>query len=114
VPPYYPLASVKAKIRAGELEIKRNAQDRARDAFGWGPDEIKKCLLKLNDKDHSADKQHNHFYKQERHRHLPHTMIDYYKARAIMDGEDVYIHLYISLRDNKVIVNSFHELIYFD
>ncbi len=111
--PHYPLADVKAKIRAGAFEIRPNALDGARDGFGWGPDEIKKCLLKLNDKDHSLDKPKNHYYKNEPHHRIPHTVVDYYKARAIMDGEDVYIHLYISNRNNKVVINSFHELEYY-
>jgi len=112
--PHYPLAGVKAKIKAGEFEIKPNGLDGASNDFGWGPEEIKKCLLKLNDKDHAADKQNNHYYKKEQHRHLPHTVIDYYKARNIMDGENVYIHLYIRNSDQKVIINSFHELEFYN
>jgi hypothetical protein len=66
--------------------------------------------LKLNDKDYSADKENNHFYKKEAHRHIPNTMMDYYKAKNIMDGESVYIHLYIQNSNGKVVISSFHEL----
>lgn len=110
MPPFYDLKIVKAKIRSGEFELKPNAIQGAIDAFNWSPDEIKKCLLKLNARNHRSDPNNNHFFKTERHRYLPHTMIDYYKARNIMDGENIYTHLYIRIEDSKVIVNSFHEL----
>src|SRR6266567_725821 len=93
--PYYPLAEIKEKIRDGHLEIKPNALDDAWDIFGWGPNEIRKCLLKLNDRDYTADKNNNHFYKTEAHRRLPHTMMDYYKAENIMDNESIFTHIYI-------------------
>ena len=108
--PHYPLAEIKDKIRAGHFEIKPNALDDAWDIFKWGPDKIKECLLKLNDKDYSADNNNNHFYKKEPHNHKPNTMMDYYKAKNIMNGESVYTHFYVQNSDEKVIISSFHEL----
>ena len=108
--PFYPLNEIQEKIRDGHFEIKPNALEDAWDLFKWGPSKIKQCLLKLNDKDYAADNNKNHFYKQEAHRRIPHTMMDYYKARNVMDGENVYIHFYVQSGDGKVIISSFHEL----
>lgn len=108
--PYYPLDEVQEKIRYGHFEIKPNALDDAWDIFRWGPDDIKRCLLKLNDRDFAIDNNKNHFYKTEAHRRIPHTMMDYYKAKNIMNGESIYTHLYVQNCDGKVIISSFHEL----
>ncbi|WP_027360574.1 type II toxin-antitoxin system MqsR family toxin [Desulforegula conservatrix] len=108
--PYYPLKEVKEKIRCGHFDINQNALDDARDIFNWGPEKIKQCLLKLNDRDYAIDINKNHFFKKEPHRHIPHTMMDYYKAKNIMDGESVYTHFYIRQNDGKVVISSFHEL----
>jgi hypothetical protein len=108
--PYYPLDGIQEKIRDGHFEINRNALDDARSIFGWGSGQIKICLLKLNDRDYTADKYNNHFYKKEADRHIPHTMMDYYKAKNILDGESIYTHFYVRSSDGKVIVSSFHEL----
>jgi len=108
--PYYPLEEVQEKIRYGHFEINSNALDDAWDIFRWRPDKIKQCLLKLNDRDYAIAPNKNHFFKKEAHRHIPHTMMDYYKAKNIMEGESVYIHFYVRNSDGKVVISSFHEL----
>ena len=109
--PHYPLSDVKKLIREGrKIKIKPNATSRAWDDFGWKSDDIKKCLLKLNDKYHPDDKKNNHFHKTEDHRNFSNTMMDYYKCQDIMEGMNVYIHFYIHPDSGKLIISSFHEL----
>ena len=54
--PYYPLKDVKQLIRTNRIEIRGNALGKAIFHFGWGPAEIKKCILKLNDRPYKTDK----------------------------------------------------------
>lgn len=113
MPPYHPLKEVKTKIRSGDVFLKPNAINEARYDFNWGPSDIKRCLLKLNDREHRTNPDKNHYYKTEKHRHFPHTMMDYYKARRVMEGESIYTHYYIKRGDTEVVVSSFHELDFF-
>ncbi len=82
--PSYPLKDVKQLIRANHVFIQPNAIVDAWDDFGWRSDDIKKCLLKLNDKYYSHNREKNHFHKTKPHRQFPDTMLDYYKAKNIM------------------------------
>ena len=36
--------------------------------------------------------------------------MDYYHAHKLMDGEDVYIHLYQDPEDGSIVVGSFKQL----
>ena len=108
--PHYPLSNVKNLIRQREIRIRPNAAQRAYDDFGWTTAEIKKCLLKLNDKYHPDDREKNHFHKTEDHRNILNTKMDYYKCQGIMEGMNVYTHFYIHPNSGKLIINSFHEL----
>ncbi|HHD82822.1 MAG TPA: hypothetical protein ENK92_01820 [Bacteroidetes bacterium] len=108
--PHYPLSDVKKLIRAGKVDINSNATSRAWDDFNWKSADIKKCLLKLNDKYHSDDRKNNHFHKTEEHTRFPNTKMDYYKCKDIMEGMSVYMHFYIHPSSGKVIVSSFKEL----
>ena len=108
--PHYPLSTVKGLIRQGEILIRQNAIESALNDFGWTTVEIKKCLLKLNDKYHPDDREKNRFYKTEDHRNFPHTKMDYYKCQNIMEGMNVYTHFYIHPDSGKLIISSFKEL----
>lgn len=108
--PHYPLSNVKKLIKEGKFLIRPNAIQYAWDDFGWKPADIKKCLLKLNDKYHPDDQKNNRFYKTEDHRNFSNTKMDYYKCQDIMEGMNVYIHFYIHPDSGKLIISSFHEL----
>lgn len=108
--PHYPLKVVKEMPRYGHYVLNPDAQNDARSDFGWGPLDVKKCLLKLNDRYHDDDPAKNHFYKTEPHYHFPNTMMDYYKAQNIMQGFDVYTHIYIHPSDGMLTISSFKEL----
>lgn len=108
--PFYHLSELKEKIKSGEVEITLRALEQADDDFRWGIEQIIKGLLKLNDKYHLADRNRNHFYKTEERNCYPYLKMDFYKAKNLLEGEDVYIHLYIRDNDGIVVVDSFHEL----
>jgi hypothetical protein len=110
MPPFHPLSGVKAKIRSGEVFLRGNAIIAAKKDFNWGARDIERCLLKLNDRSHLADPDRNHFYKTEEHSRFPHTNMDYYKARRVMEGESVYTHFYVKYDHSQVVVSSFHQL----
>ena len=102
MPPYHDLKNLKLQIRAGDFTLRPNAIQGAED-LGWTPLDIQRCLLKL---------QNNHWVKTERHDRYPaeNTMMDYYRARNIMDGESIYTHIYIRHNQTRVIISSFKEL----
>lgn len=110
MPPFYPLREVKALLRVNHFQINTNAIQSARDDFEWGPDEIVKCLLRLNDRDYANDMANNHFHKTVPHRTIPYTNMDYYKMRNAPDGFKVYTHFYIRNFDGKLIITSFKDL----
>lgn len=108
--PSYPLKDVKQLIHENHVFINQNAIADAWDDFGWQSDDIKKCLLKLNDKYYSHNREKNHFHKTDPHNQSPNTMIDYYKAKNIMENNSVYTHFYINAHSGMLIINSFKEL----
>lgn len=99
--PSHPLKTVRSRILSGDVRINADILQDAWDDFGWDAEDIKNCLLRLKEK---------HCYNTAEHRNFPGTMIDFYRARNIMNGEDVYTHFYIIKGETKLIVNSFHEL----
>jgi hypothetical protein len=109
--PHYSLKRIKEKVRSEDWRATSNAEQRAWLDFGWDRSDMARCLLKLNARYHLSLPDKNHFYKTEPFNKEPHIMLDFYKARNIMCGEDVYIHLYVRALDDKLIVNSFHQLI---
>jgi len=110
--PHYPLSDVKKLLREEKFYFEPVVTNDAWDDFGWKSDDIKKCLLKLNDKFHSDDRKNNHFHKTEVHREFlnTNTMMDYYKCQNIMEGMSVYTHFYIHPNFGNVYVMSFKEL----
>ncbi len=108
--PAYPIKDVKALVKAGKIRINSNAVESAWNDFSWGIDEIKKCILKLNNKYHTDDRGKNHYYKTDPHNRIPHTMMDFYKAREIMEGQSIYTHFYIDQRNGFLIISSFKNL----
>ena len=107
--PSYPLNDVKKLIRDNNVFINDNAQEDAWNDFNWRLSEIKKCLLKLNDKYHKLDREKNHFVKTEPHKKKPTLMVDAYRAKNIMKNVNIYVHFYIHPGGN-LIINSFKEL----
>lgn len=70
----------------------------ARNDFGWGIEEIKLAISKL---------QHGDFHKSNTHYNNPKIHVDYYKAENLM-GERVYTHFRIE--DGALIIDSFKEI----
>ena len=110
MPPHYPLKEVKRLLTLGHVRIKDNAFNTAWNDFGWRPREIIRCLLKLNCKDYAANPRTNHFHKKAPHDHIPNTMMDYYKAVKIMEGQSVYTHFYIDSEFQTLVISSFKRL----
>ena len=110
--PSYPLKDVKDLIKANKFHCNNNATMDAYDDFGWKTNEIKKCLLKLNDRYHLDNLKENHFYKSEPHNRNTNIMVDIYRAINIMDGFNVYTHFYIHPNFGNLIISSFKELEY--
>ena len=104
------LKDVKALIRADDIFIKPDAIRYALNDFGWNASDIKKCLLKLNDRYHRDNPEKNHFYKTVEHRYHTDIMVDYYKAQNIIKGINVYTHFHIHPIDGKLIIDSFKEV----
>jgi len=108
--PGNPLHEVKKLISQGDWYLDYAAPQTAWNDFGWDDGDVKRCLLKLNDRYHAHDPERNHFWKQEKHTDIPKAVMDYYKARKIMEDQSVYTHLFIDPLANKVVVNSFKKL----
>jgi Motility quorum-sensing regulator, toxin of MqsA len=106
--PIYPLNYVKKLIKENKINFNWKTIHAFED-FGWKSEEIKKCLLKLNDRYHPDNPLKNHFYKSELHR-IEKVHIDVYRAVNIMEGNDVYIYLYIDQYFDRLIVYSFKKL----
>ena len=104
------LKDVKELIRNKHVVFNPNALSDAWDDFGWRPEKIRKCLLKLNDKYHKLNRKQNHFHKTEQHDQISAAMVDYYKAVNIMEGASIYTHFYIQPKSGMLIVSSFKEL----
>jgi len=108
--PHYALRDVKTLIKTGRIQINSDAASDAFNDFGWRTEDMKKCLLKLNDRPHRINSK-NHYYKTKPHyRFRTGTLMDYYKAINIMEGNDVYTHFYIHPHTGKLVISSFKEL----
>ena len=108
--PSYPLKNVKTLIKENKIYVNPDVTKDAYDDFGWRIKEIKRCLLKLNDRYHLDNRRENHFHKTEPHHKFPNTMVDSYKAVNIMEGSSVYTHFYIHPNFGNLIISSFKEL----
>lgn len=97
--PFNSIAGIKKLVKQGKVRINGNALQGAMDCFNWGKDEIIECLLKLKKEQ---------CYKAETHSKFPFSAIDFYRAEKLLDGEDVYLHLYV--HEGWVVVNSFKEM----
>ncbi len=101
--PSYPLETVFEMIKSGQVEIKQiPALETALYHFGWERAEIEMCLLRLKPKHFRKTKEHKSFKTK--------VMMDYYKAKNIMEGNDVYTHFYIHPRTGFLTISSFKEL----
>jgi hypothetical protein len=92
----YNLGNIRQLIDQGKVNIRPNALRSAFDDFGWGIDDIKNAIKKLQPK---------HYYKPEAHRDNTDITLNYYKARGI-NNEDIYTHFYID-PDGILIISSF-------
>ena len=115
--PANPLATVKLRVEANDMVFDYSDPDKnpLRTAFydfGWYEEDIKKALLRLNDRFHNDDPPKNHFHKHAPHRDYPaeDTHVDYYKAYKLMSKCDVYTHLHIRENTTRLVVDSFHQL----
>jgi len=110
--PYNPLRTVRSRINANDITIRPDALQDALDDFSWRGSDIKKALLNLNDRYYYDNKFKNHYYKTAPHDKYPdeNTFVDCYRAHNLLDGENVYTHLYIREHQTSVIINSFKEL----
>jgi hypothetical protein len=98
--PFYDLDEVKRLINEDRVFFSLGAVTGARECFGWDISDIKKAIRKLNGK---------HFYKSDVSKYDPYLVYDFYKAHNL-NGENVYIHLFIDENEKRVIVNSFKEI----
>ncbi len=71
---------------------------------------MNRVVLGLNDRDYSVSPEKNHFYKTDPHETIPNTMMDYYKVRNGLEGNSIYIHLYINNMSGQLIISSFKRL----
>ena len=94
----YPLDEIKRLVKEGKVLIRPNALDGARNAFGWGIEDILDVIRKLERK---------HFQKSDASIHNRFREFEFYKAK--IKGENVYIHLYIDDDTGSLIINSFKE-----
>ena len=110
--PTYPISTVKRLLRDNNIRINPDVLQDAYDDFGWGHDEITKCLLKLNDKYYLDEPSKNHFHKTKQHAKFTstNTMMDYYKIENGLEGNQVYTHFYIHPNSGKLVISSFKEL----
>jgi anaerobic selenocysteine-containing dehydrogenase len=104
---------VRQRVNFDDIYIDPDALQEARDDFKWCRDEIKKCLLKLNDKYYFENKTKNHYYNSKPHKKYPtgKTFYDYYRAYQLLDGENVYTHFFIREQSTTVTIDSFKDLI---
>ncbi len=96
--PFNSLQDVKKMLRNGNYRVNGNALQSAWDDFLWGNKDIARALMNLDE---------SMCYKSEKHHSLSPSVVDYYRADGLMDGEDVYTHFYV--REGKVIISSFKE-----
>lgn len=115
--PANPLNTVKKRVKENDMlfdysDPYKNPLNTAFYHFGWHEDDIKKALLRLNDRYHSDDPPNNHFHKHAPHRDYPKedTHVDYYKAYNLMLKCDVYTHFHIRENRTQLVIDSFHQL----
>lgn len=115
--PANPLLTVKDRVVNNDILFDYNDPDKnpiytAFYDFGWHEEDIRKALLRLNDRLHADDPSRNHFEKHRPHRDYPteDTHVDYYKAYNLMSKCDVYTHFHIRANTTRLIVDSFHQL----
>lgn len=108
--PLYPLKDVKLRVQNNLCEFSNGALFNANRFYGWGPKEMKKCLLRLNDRYYSSNPQMNHFHKTDNRKNAPLVKMDFYKMENAPEGNNVYTHLYIHPDSNMLIVDSFKEI----
>lgn len=107
--PSIPLSQLKSILNTipGQYEIAENAYEGA-DVFGWGGDEIVRCLKKLK---------LIHFHKTVKHwdsnrdRLYKDVMVDYYHARNIYRGVDIYTHFFLDKPYEILQIQSFKKLL---
>ena len=97
---YYPLREVRLRVRTGKVKVTGSASRCAQQDFGWGVKDILDAVQKLKPK---------HFYKTEQCKVKPGQMVDYYTAKGLK-GEDVYIHFYIDITTDVLIIQSCKKL----
>jgi hypothetical protein len=112
MPSHYPLSKVRELLNDGFVELWPDVLSEAQADFGstFSTDDIIKCLLLLNDKPHKLNPEKNHFFKKEKHRFDATAMMDYYKAKNIAVGINLYTHFYIDAEYNQLVICSFKEL----
>lgn len=108
--PHYPLKDIKSLIKANHYRFNPNALESGHWDFGWGPTEMTKVILRLNDRWYKSNPEKNHFYKTKPHKTIPNTKMDYYKVKNGYEGHSIYTHLYIRIESGMLIISSFKEL----
>lgn len=99
--PSYSRKVLEEKIKSGKVDINYNALRDALYDFGWAEKDIKKCILRLRP---------IQCYKSKPHDSCPEAMFDFYRAKNIMEGNDVYTHFYVHPKTKRLVINSFKEL----
>jgi hypothetical protein len=106
-----PLSEVKRLAKAQVVRFEGQSLDCANRDFGWGVNDILKCIGKLNGRLHNLDTERNHYYKTTPVYGRPdgmHLEMDYYKAKNVMQGFSVYTHFCIE--DGTLVISSFKRL----
>jgi len=98
--PYYSLREIRLRIKKTKVQVTGTAYMEAQRDFGWGEKEILDAVRKLK---------FRHFYKSEKCRIDPGQIVDYYKARGLKE-ENVYIHFYIDIETDELVVQSCKRL----
>lgn len=91
---------IKKLVESGKIKIQDNALEDAYFFFGWGKNEIEKCLLKLRP---------SQCYDTQPHFRCPEVDIDFYRAENIMEGNNIYTHFYVHPITGYLTINSFKE-----
>jgi hypothetical protein len=84
----------------GKVQVTGTAYSCALRDFGWGEKDILDAVRKLKPKC---------FYKTEECRVKSGQMVDYYKARGLK-GENVYLHFYIDIVTDELVIQSCKRL----
>lgn len=95
---YYSKKLIRELIKAGNVQITRQALKTAKDSFGWNFDDICKAILTLPVKA---------CYKSETRFNNPEIWVDYYRAYKLKN-ENVYTHFYVD--GDILVIDSFKEI----